>query len=823
MVTYDDINSNLSWMADRFMIYAARFLLTLLVNVSESKDNLLTSAIHIVSLYYGSMFRYTKKSLLDVAIEQGNPEAVKCLVDLGEPIDRLNFQGKSPLHLAVIHGQLAIVEYLLNKGADSNCLTLPITNFDDNYTSAVDGAVETYNQTPLHLAITTGNESIVQCFINHYTNQSTSNEQQFKINLNIKNSEGLTPLCLAKKLNNQFIESLLEDQMTNDLDGEQLNESRAINYESTPSLISPSTMIASHVQPFVSMKLNYQEKMKRVEEADEEEEIEEQQEKETKEKVIETKTSANFTDKKEDNCLFKKESDQSTTSPLVKLIQRRDPLSRLLNLHLRMKSDDEIRYDNKLVRSPNSPPNGYTGRRKVSFVTEYFEKIESRRESLYRTESGRWPTPDSSCSIVDNNYKIFSDEDNNNSKTIDDCDSTKIINETLDRRKSLEPLTIHEAAARGVVEVIALHLSQRVAVDMIDTDGNTPLHYAARAGKAEAVKFLLSKGANLKYKNSEGRNALHVACFSGHEETLRQLILLEGIDLEVKDNEKNTPLIIASSLGHLKLVQLLTFSGAQVNVRNERKQTPIHKAAFNGFTEVVDHLVVKGGQVNMVDSEKDTPLHLAAHKGHMETVRILLDYGATPDVKNKLKRRPIHEAAYNGSVEVLNLLLSHKTNINSRDKNGDSALNLAAAMGHVPIIELLLDKGARINPKKDKTNSALHMATINEHLETLELLLTRKANVAVRDKKNDTPLHFACSQGNAIIVQTLLNCGSPINAKGSLGRTPLHLAVLNDQTKIIRLLLEKGADKMIKDSDGKTALRYAKLKGYSEAVQELTD
>ena len=83
---------------------------------SESKDNLLTSAIHIVSLYYGSMFRYTKKSLLDVAIEQGQPEAVKCLVDLGEPIDRLNLQGKSPLHLATLHGQSAIVEYLLSKG-----------------------------------------------------------------------------------------------------------------------------------------------------------------------------------------------------------------------------------------------------------------------------------------------------------------------------------------------------------------------------------------------------------------------------------------------------------------------------------------------------------------------------------------------------------------------------------------------------------------------------------------------------------------------------------------------------------------------------------
>ncbi|XP_015785331.1 ankyrin-1 [Tetranychus urticae] len=792
MVTSDEINANITWMADRFMLFATRFLLGLLVNVSasESKDNLLTSAIHIVSLYYGSIYRYTKKSLLDVAIEEGQPEAVKCLVNLGESIDRVNLQGKSPLHLAASHGQLEIVEFLLSKGADASCLSLP-TIGDDNENDGVDEKPVTYNQTPLHLAISNGNKSVVECFINHLnSNQSTIADESLDLelpsNLNIKDSQGLTPLCLAKKLNHESIERLLEE--TND-NNEVLINNRVnqVDQICIARNIKPET--SPDIRPLTALKSNFTTEMK----------------------IDEEKSEQLDSSESLDSCK-EKDSEQTVQPPSLppapeKLIQRRDPLTRLLNLHLIMKSDNEIRYEGKLSNSPSSPPVGYIAKRKVSFVTEYFEKIESRRESLYRTDSGRWSTPDTN-SMSDKNGNIFSG-------------ACKSIQCEANKEQISEPLTIHEVANNGAVEIVALHIDQLTSVDMADTDGNTPLHHAARGGQVAVVRFLLSKGANLKCKNSEGRNALHVACFSGDEDVVRELILF-GIDLEARDNEKNTALIIASSLGHLKIVQLLTSSGAQVNVKNSRKQTPLHKASFNGFADVVDHLIVKGAQTNVVDSEKDTPLHLAAHKGHIETVRILLDYGATSDVKNKLKRQPFHEAAYNGSTEVMNLLLSRKTNLNSKDKNGDTALNLAAAMGHSAVIELLLERGARINPKKDRTTSALHMAVINEHVDSLELLLERKANIAVKDKNNDTPLHFACSQGNTRLVQTLLNYQSPVNVKGSNGRTPLHLAVLNEQTKMISMLLEKGADKTIKDSDGKTALHYAKVRSYQEAIQELS-
>lgn len=113
------------------------------------------------------------------SISQGDIIAIKFLIDTAEQIQLTNFQnldGHTPLHWACNKGEVQIVEYLLNKGAD-------VTISNDVFNGF----------TALHWASSNGFEDIVKLLI------------RFNANLEAKDFNGRTPLHLACERGNQAI------------------------------------------------------------------------------------------------------------------------------------------------------------------------------------------------------------------------------------------------------------------------------------------------------------------------------------------------------------------------------------------------------------------------------------------------------------------------------------------------------------------------------------------------------------------------------------------------------------------------------------------
>ena len=99
-----------------------------------------------------------------------------------------------------------------------------------------------------------------------------------------------------------------------------------------------------------------------------------------------------------------------------------------------------------------------------------------------------------------------------------------------------------------------------------DLSQNSLLHYAAATGNTELTEFFLSHSLSsmfLNHQNGEGRTPLHLAVIHTHLSCIDLLLGEAGIDLNVPDSERWSPLHFAISLGSSGTVRALLASGAK--------------------------------------------------------------------------------------------------------------------------------------------------------------------------------------------------------------------------------------------------------------------
>ena len=105
---------------------------------------------------------------------------------------------------------------------------------------------------------------------------------------------------------------------------------------------------------------------------------------------------------------------------------------------------------------------------------------------------------------------------------------------------------------------------------------NSDLRDAARDGEVGRVRDLLLrkglflKGVNVNAKDSDGRTALVLACSSGHTDVVSVLLKAKGINVNAKLKNGRTALHVASYSGHTTIVSMLLDEGADPIPRTVR-------------------------------------------------------------------------------------------------------------------------------------------------------------------------------------------------------------------------------------------------------------
>jgi ankyrin repeat protein len=127
-------------------------------------------------------------------------------------------------------------------------------------------------------------------------------------------------------------------------------------------------------------------------------------------------------------------------------------------------------------------------------------------------------------------------------------------------------------------------------------------------GHTEIVQLLLEKGADVNAKDDDGRTALMLAAEKGHTEIV-QLLLERGANVNTKIDEKRI-LLWAAENGHTEIVQLLLKKGAKYDpfYKTSGGYTYLMAFARGGLKNYCQELLNKGAYVNARDNKRRTAL-----------------------------------------------------------------------------------------------------------------------------------------------------------------------------------------------------------------------
>lgn len=171
-------------------------------------------------------------------------------------------------------------------------------------------------------------------------------------------------------------------------------------------------------------------------------------------------------------------------------------------------------------------------------------------------------------------------------------------------------------------------------VGVRDDEGYAPIHHAAETGNLPALHELVCAGSSHAWRSNNFMTPLAVACMCGHSAFVEYLFDNCGADPSAVNGVGQTPLSVATRLGHVEVVKvLLRFGVSQLGPTAYGDS--LCGMAMSGNVKIMRELVHAEGGVHVQGAEtpaKLTALHMAAGYCHPLAISMLLEAGADETV-----------------------------------------------------------------------------------------------------------------------------------------------------------------------------------------------
>lgn len=304
--------------------------------------------------------------------------------------------------------------------------------------------------------------------------------------------------------------------------------------------------------------------------------------------------------------------------------------------------------------------------------------------------------------------------------------------ETSDEKLSASLDLLDELLARGS------------DIDERDMSGETLLMKSMNLAWPLTVE-LVKRGANVSLEDNKGRTSLHHAAIADEGKGAVGFLRRAGANLEAKDKEGHTPLMLAFFTKNFHKATRLILEGADIEATDDERRPVLYYAVCAGTSST--QLTELGFDLRSTDAEGRNLLFWAA--GSTDCPRRFDELcKLTPDLPLVTKNgyTVLMEAARQGREASMLKHLARLCDVNARDQYGMTALAWTVFSSHCPenVGELIALKASA----DTRTNNGLSLADLartrtifrEAMLEVLPLHIRRLPPVIAEDGPLSTNL-----------------------------------------------------------------------------------
>ena len=271
----------------------------------------------------------------------------------------------------------------------------------------------------------------------------------------------------------------------------------------------------------------------------------------------------------------------------------------------------------------------------------------------------------------------------------------------VDDKDSYNGTALIRAAERGHAWITGRLLRAGIAKDHVNNLGWQAIHEAIWLGEdtpsyVDTVRILAAGGAELtRAAANESLTPLQMAERMGHP---GQVAALRRA-LQAAPDDPNQTLLAAASAGDADTAALALRHGADIDVRDGQRRTPLLLAVTNDRVDVARLLVALGADPDALDARHDTPWLVTGVTGSVAMVDALLPADPDLTIVNRYGGVSVIPASERGHVEYVRRVASIGIDLNHVNNLGWTALLEAVILGdggerHQQIVQILLDAGA---------------------------------------------------------------------------------------------------------------------------------
>ncbi len=347
-------------------------------------------------------------------------------------------------------------------------------------------------------------------------------------------------------------------------------------------------------------------------------------------------------------------------------------------------------------------------------------------------------------------------------------------------------------------------IAQGVDLDLIDSQGNTPVMAAIQAGWPRLAASLVTETGYPGQANADGMLPLQLASGRGYEKLVSALID-SNLDIDQSDARGNTALMLAIEAGHTEIAALLLERGANPELLNNKNQSAVDIAvavdnaqgkALLGRHGIKPRAIVKAAPaIDLAGFKSAVNRHGARYAG-WPLLNIAIELGED---------------------RVINQIVELEPDLAATDPEGNSALLVAARKGDFVHLRLLLVRGGDPNSVNVNNETALYLAVSSKCIRCVGLLIEHRADPSAETGTGVTALEVAIQSGQADIARLLLAAGGDY---AGIHRV-LLIAVQKKLDKLASELVDLDSRLAATDVSGRSLLWHSADKGLEKTTAKL--